>query len=241
MGVTDTDLTAADVVWDLEPLLPQPGDDGLAALLDQADARADELAAQHGNVAQFDAAQLADFMHGLAEVHELIGRAGSYVGLDFSTDTTDPARGARMQRVEDRATQISTKLVFFELEWAEVPDDVAERILTDERLDFARHFLRSARRYRPHLLSEAEEVVLTEKSVTGRSAWQRLFEEQVSSIAVELDGESVTLEAALSHLHAPDPDVRRHAAESVTAGLQPGLRTRAFVLNTLLSDKSVDD
>ena len=241
MGVTDTDLTAADVVWDLEPLLPQPGDDGLAALLDQADARADALAAQHGNVAQFDAGQLAEFMQGLAEIHELIGRAGSYVGLEFSTDTTDPARGARMQRVEDRATQISTKLVFFELEWAEVPDDVAERLLTDERLDFARHFLRSARRYRPHLLSEAEEVVLTEKSVTGRSAWQRLFEEQVSSIAVDLDGETVTLEAALSHLHAPDAEVRRDAAEAVTASLEPGLRTRAFVLNTLLSDKSVDD
>ena len=31
------------------------------------------------------------------------------------------------------------------------------------------------------------------------------------------------------------------AAEAVTAGLEPGLRTRAFVLNTLLADKSVDD
>jgi oligoendopeptidase F len=241
MAVPDSDLTAADVVWDLEPLLPEPGDDGLAALLDSAESRADALAAQHGNVHQFDAGQLAEFMDGLAEVHELLGRAGSYAGLDFSTDTTDPARGARMQRVEDRATQISTKLVFFELEWAEVPDDAAERILSDERLAFARHFLRSARRYRPHLLTEPEEVVLTEKSVTGRSAWQRLFEEQVSSIAVDLDAESVTLEAALSHLHAPDADVRRRAAASVTASLQPGLRTRAFVLNTLLSDKSVDD
>ena len=34
-----------------------------------------------------------------------------------------PARGARMQTVEERATVIGTKLLFFELEWAELDDD----------------------------------------------------------------------------------------------------------------------
>ena len=60
-------------------------------------------------------------------------------------------------------------------------------------------------------LTEPEEVVLTEKAMTGRSAWERLFEEQVSSIAVELDGTSTTLEAALGQLNAPDRDVRRRS------------------------------
>ena len=71
-------------------------------------------------------------MRGLAEVHDLIGRAGSFVGLDFATDTTDPARGARMQRVEERSTAISTKLLFFELEWAELPDEQVEALLADD-------------------------------------------------------------------------------------------------------------
>lgn len=239
--MTATDLTADDVVWDLAPLLPAPGDDGLSALLDQADTLTEQLAASRGRLTEFDAADLADFMRGLAEVQDLIGRAGSYVGLDFATDTTDPARGARMQRVEERATQISTKLLFFELEWAALSDERVERLLADERLAFARHHLQSERRYRPHLLTEPEEVILTEKSVTGRSAWQRLFEEQVSTIEVQLDGATGTLEAALAQLHAPDRDVRRAAADAVTAGLEPGLRTRAFVLNTLLSDKATDD
>jgi oligoendopeptidase F len=241
MAVTDTDLTAAEVVWDLAPLLPAPGDDGIDQLLSRAERRADELATHRGQVATFDAARLVAFMEGLAEVSECIGRAGSYTGLDFASDTTDPARGARMQRVEERATQISTKLLFFELEWAELPDEQVERLLADDRIAFARHHLRSARRYRPHLLSEPEEVVLTEKAVTGRSAWQRLFEEQVSSITVHLDGERTTLEAALARLHAPDREFRRRAAEAVTDALEPGLRTRAFVLNTLLSDKAIDD
>ncbi|HTL86822.1 MAG TPA: M3 family oligoendopeptidase [Acidimicrobiia bacterium] len=239
--MTTTDLTADDVHWDLEPLLPQPGDEGLDALLEEADALAVALEAHRGRVADMDAAQLADVMQQFARVHEIIGRAGSYVGLDFASDTTDPARGARMQRIDERATQIGTRLLFFDLEWAALPDDRAEALLTDERLAFARHHLRSARRYRPHLLSEPEEIVLNEKSVTGRSAWQRLFEEQVSAIEVQLDGNATTLEGALAQLHAPERATRQAAAEAVTAGLAPGLRTRAYVLNTLLSDKSIDD
>jgi oligoendopeptidase F len=239
--MTSTDITADDVVWDLAPLLPAPGEHGLDELLDAADAKADELAQQRGKVAQFDADQLATFMTTLAEIHDLVGRAGSYAGLDFATDTTDAARGARMQMVEERSTAISTKLLFFELEWAELPDDRVDALLADGRLGIARHYLRSARRYRPHLLSEPEEVILNEKSVTGRNAWQRLFEEQVSTLTVDLDGDTTTLEAALARLHAPDRDVRRTAAEAVTAALEPGLRTRAFVLNTLLADKSTDD
>src|SRR2546421_526156 len=84
--VTTTDMSADDVLWDITPLLPAPGDEGLSELLDQADARAETLAAGHGRVAEFDATQLADFMQVLADVHDLIGRAGSYVGLDFATD-----------------------------------------------------------------------------------------------------------------------------------------------------------
>ena len=241
MTATDADLTAAEVVWDLAPLLPHAGDDGLAELLDAADVRADELARTRGHVADLDADGLAAFMTGLADVLELVGRAANFAGLDFATDTTDPARGARMQRVEERGTAISTKLLFFELEWAELPDDRVATLLADERLTFARHHLLSERRYRPHLLTEPEEVLLTEKAITGRSAFERLFEEQVSAITVDIDGETTTLEAGLARLHAPDREVRRTAAEAVTKGLEPGLRTRAFVLNTLLADKNVDD
>src|SRR5258708_1373294 len=143
MTATDADLTASEVVWDLTPLLPVPGDDGIAQLLDAADARADELAQARGKVASLDAAGLARFMTGLAEVLELVGRAGSYAGLDFATDTTDPARGARMQRVEERGTVINTKLLFFELEWAELSDEQVDRLLPDEQLAVARHPLPS--------------------------------------------------------------------------------------------------
>ena len=49
------------------------------------------------------------------------------------------------------------------------------------------------------------------------------------------------LEQGLSRLGSPDRAERAAAAAAVTEGLAPGLRTRAFVFNTLLADKSTDD
>jgi oligoendopeptidase F len=241
MTIAEADRTAADVAWDLEPLVDGRGQAGVDALLDEAEQLVDTLEARRGTIASLDAGGLAAFMHELAELNDKIGRAGSYAGLAFSVDTSDPARGALMQRVEERGTTLSTRILFFELEWAELPDARVDELLADERLTFCRHWLRSARRYIPHLLTEPEERMLTEKSVTGASAWSRLFSELTSVIRLDLDGEDVALEQGLSLLQSPDRDVRKASAEAVTAGLAPGLRTRAFVFNTLLADKATDD
>jgi oligoendopeptidase F len=244
----DADLTAADVRWVLDPLL---GGSTVDSMLDEADALAEELAGARGTIASLDAGGLASLMHRSAELEELLGRAGNYVMLRFSEDTADPERGAQLMVVQERSTAMATKLVFFELEWAELDEDRVEQLLADPVLDFCAHHLRNLRRYRDHLLSEPEERLLTEKSVSGASAWVRLFDELTSAIAVELPAElvgqpgeatvSAGLEAGLSLLQHPDRDVRSTAAAAVTEALAPGLRTRAYVFNTLLLDKSVDD
>ncbi|WP_205699142.1 M3 family oligoendopeptidase [Conexibacter sp. SYSU D00693] len=233
-----------DVAWDLEPLVDGEGEAGCDRLLAEAQERASAFAAAHqGKVADFDGPALAAAVEELAAISELVGKAGSYASLRFSTDTADPANGALMARVQEGATAVETALVFFELEWAALDDARADELLQAEGLDKARHHLRTARRYRPHLLSEAEEKLLAEKSQTGRDAWTRLFSEVTSAIQVDLpdaDGPA-PLDVALSRLMSNDRDVRASTAEAVTTALEPGLRVRAFIFNTLLQDKAVDD
>ncbi len=237
---TDPELEQA--AWDLEPLLDGEGEAGVERRMQDALTSAQGFAERYaGKLGELDGTGLAQAMHELAEIYELVGRAGTYAGLRFSTDTANPANGALLQLVQERETAIETTLLFFELEWAALPQERAEELLAGAELDFCRHHLRNVRRYREHLLTEPEEKILTEKSLTGASAWARLFEELTSAIEVELDDERVALDVALSRLALPDREVRRTAAEAVTAALAPGLRTRGYVLNTLLADKSVDD
>jgi oligoendopeptidase F len=246
MSTTAENLSDPELLqtaWDLSPLVDGDEQSGVERQLDEARERAKAFAATFaGKLTALDAAGLAGAMNELATINELIGKAGSFASLRFSTDTADPTRGAMLQLVQERATEIETMLLFFELEWAALSDERAESLLSDGGLAFCAHYLRSARRYRPHLLSEPEEKILAEKSIASEASWARLFGELVSALRVDApDGDGVPLDVALSRLQGPDRDARRAVAEAVTTALEPGLRTRAFIYNTLVHDKSVDD
>src|SRR3712207_5845415 len=145
--ITNPELEQA--TWNLEDLVDGQGRDGVDRLLAEAQQRADGFAERYaGKVAELDGPGLEEAMREIAAIGELGGRAGSYAHLDFSIDTQDPARGALVARVTERATAIETKLVFFELEWAGLDDERVDELLAHDGLDFARHYLRNARRYR---------------------------------------------------------------------------------------------
>ena len=228
--------------WDLDALVDGEAEAGAKRELEAASARAGAFASTYaGKLEELDSAGLAAAMHELAAISELVGKAGSYASLRFATDTADAKRGALLALVQERATEIETKLLFFELEWAALPDERAEALLADDALSFCAHYLRSARRYRPHLLTEPEEKILAEKAIASSSAWSRLFGEQVAALRVNVEGAELALDVALSRLQSPDRELRREVAEAVSQALEPGLRTRAFIYNTLIQDKAIDD
>ena len=258
MGTLTEDGSAeaeGEGTWDLSDLIDlaaagidAPAGDGdeaaVAALIDEAERRAEQFAADlEGKVGELDGAGLIDAMERLAGISDLVGRALNFAHLRFAADTETPAVGALLQRSTERATRIQTRLLFFELEWVAIDDERAEELLATEGLDFCRHHLRMERRYRPHLLTAPEERIVTELSPTGRGAWGRLFDELTSAIRVELPDaeEEVALDVALARLFDPERERRREAADAVTAALEPGLRTRAYVFNTLLQDKATMD
>ncbi len=245
--VAADDLNAANVTWNLETLLA--GAETPDRLLDQASEIATTIEQTRGTVGEMDAGELADLMHELARVNELVSRAGHYGMLKFAENTQDSANAAQMQRLEEKSTALASRLMFIDLEFAAADDGHADTVLADDRLDFCRHHLENTRRNRPYMLSEPEETILLETSVPGSSAWVRLFSELTSTIEVDLPqpagakGETITgsLEQGLSMLAHPDRETRAAAAQAVTVGLQPAIRTRAFIYNTLLLDKSIRD
>src|SRR4051794_7034782 len=230
------------VAWDLDPLVDGEGEAGADRQLAEAQERSAAFADRYqGKLTTIDGEGLAEAVSELQTISELVGKAGTYAMLRFATNTADPSNGALLQRVQEQATVVETKLVFFDLEWAEVDDERVEELLKAEGLDIARHHLRTMRRYRPHLLTEPEEKLMSEKAVTGRDAWTRLFSELTSAVQVELDGDKVALDIALAKLMSPERELRARVQQAVTDALVPTLRQRAFVFNTLMADKTTDD
>ena len=234
------DTGADDVRWDLEDLHEDP--DELRAALDTAAEEAAAFAERYrGEIGDLDPESLAEALDRLAALHDRLGRAHAYAHLHWSTDTNDGERGALLQSVRERYNRIQQQLLFVEVEWAEVPDERAEMLLDHEALADYRHYLETEHLQKEHVLSEPEEKILSEKSITANQAWTRYFDETLGATRYELDGETLTQEEILSKLYEPDREERRAAALAFTDGLEERRRTLTFVFNTLLADKASTD
>ncbi len=231
---------AEEVRWDLSHLYSSP--EALHEDLRTAEREANSFASDfRGTLAGMDGLALAEALRRFEAVQDRLGRAYTYAYLAWSTDTNDPARGALLQKVREDYTRISRQLLFFDLEWGQLEETVAVRLLDDPATSNWRHYLELVRLHARYMLSEPEEKILLEKDVTGRSAWNRYFDETLGAARFDLRGESVTEQEVLSRLHDADRDLRRDAALALTEGLRGHLRTLTFAFNTILADKATND
>lgn len=238
----DPDLLASR--WNLAPLLDGDEQDGVDRLLSRADAIAAELTRLHqGHVAELDGAGLTAAMRALAEIQDLIHRANIYAELRLAADTADATSGALLQQVNERRTALDTQLQFFELEWTAADDESAERVVSEagDELEFAAYHLRTIRNKRPFLLSGPEERILAESRMSGQQAWARLFQEEEASLEVELDGERVSFSVAYNQWSDADRERRIAAVDASIVAMAPVGRMRAYIYNTLMHDKAVED
>jgi oligoendopeptidase F len=235
-----TTTGAEDVHWNLTDLYADPSalEDDLDTAADEARQFADDYRGRVGGLAP---EALAEALARYEALTDRMGRAFTYAYLHWSTDTNDSARGALLQHVREQYNQINQQLIFFELEWAQVDAERAESIMQHEALADYRHYLELEQLRKDHRLSEDEEKILSEKSVTGRSAWNRFFDETMGAARFTLDGATLTQQQILSKLYEPDRAVRRDAALAFTEGLQDHRRELTFVFNTVLADKASDD
>jgi oligoendopeptidase F len=241
--MTTTELTGAEeVAWDLSDLYESVGDPRIEQHVEETDTAASAFHERYyGRVAELSAAELLEAIEERERIDALFTRAIYFAHLEYSTDMNDAPRGALVARLTEKGAQIETQLIFFGLEIAAFEDDHADGLLASDELVRWRHWLRTVRKFRPYILTEPEEKILTEKAVSGFSAWDRLYDELLGAIKVSLDGTEIGFEEAMSKLYSPDRDLRRRAAEAVTVSLEPGLKTRTFVFNTIAVDKSIDD
>src|SRR6185436_3941626 len=137
-------------------------------------------------------------------VEDLLGRLMSYAGLVYSGDTTDPKRSKFYGDTQERLTSASSELLFFTLELNRIDDLVLDAAMQAEPLARYRPWLEDIRKDKPFQLEAKIEQLFHEKSVTGRAAWNRLFDETIASLRFTVRGEDLPIEPTLNKLQDPD-------------------------------------
>src|SRR5262249_38930706 len=153
----------------------------------------------------------------------------------------DPAIAKFYGDVQEKLTAASLHLLFFTLELNRVDDKTLEAAMADPALGHYRPWVEDVRKEKPYQLEDRVEELFHEKSVTGYSAWNRLYDETVASLRFKVGKKELTIEPALNLLQDPDGKTRKEAAEALAKTFKANLRVFTQVTNTLAKDKEISD
>ena len=200
-------------VWDLGALYGGLDDPKFSEDFSGAEKAAASFAqAYQGKIAGLDSAAFGAAIRAYEAIEETLGRILSYASLVYVTRMDDPDLARFQADAQSRASEIASVLVFFTLEINRLEDARIAELLKDPAVAHYRPWIEDLRIYRPHQLSDEMEKLLVEKSVTGRAAWSRLFDETIAGLRFNVRGKELTEEETLHLLSEPDAALRADAA-----------------------------
>ncbi|TCT05606.1 M3 family oligoendopeptidase [Aquabacter spiritensis] len=233
--------------WNLADLYSGMAAPELTADLDRAEADCTAFEATYkGKLADLLAgpdggAALGAAIARYEEIDDLLGRIGSYGSLVYAGDTSDPARAKFYGDIQQRLTDVSTRLLFFTLEMNRLEDDALEAAMAAPALGHYRPWVEDLRKDRPYQLEDRIEQLFHEKSHPSRGAWGRLFDETMSSLRFQVNGQELAIEPTLNLMQDPREEVRRAAGQALAEVFAKNLRLFTLITNTLAKDKEISD
>jgi len=228
--------------WNLADLYASPEDPKFAGDMKRGEELAKAFAEKYrGKLASLSGEGLAAALKDYEALSDLLGRTGSYAQLYYVGDTTDSQRGKFYGDASAKLTEISTLLLFFELELNRVDDAALEAAMKVPALAHYRPWIENLRMEKPYQLDDKLEELFLEKSQTSSSAFNRLFDETMAALRFEVDGEMLSLEPTLNLMQSPDEAKRRKGSEALARTFGANIKLFTLITNTLAKDKDISD
>lgn len=233
--------------WDLSAYFSGKDDPRIFAVLIETKRRA-EMFANRWRGAITETSSFSDILSAIQELEAILQEGQKpvhYASLLKTTDSIPPEHGALEQKTQALYTELYNQIIFFELELLRLSEERLQKLADAEELSNYRHYLLRLLKTRPHRLSECEERIMNDLSLTGNGAFTRLFDEELSqkkfSVLVEGKTEEWPEEKVLHMLQNGDRVTRQAGAEALTGGLREDLRRLTYIFNVLGEDKRIRD
>jgi oligoendopeptidase F len=231
-------------VWDLSDLYPGNDAAELKADLEEAKTEAKGFEADYKGRLEGLARDggLAAAIKRIEALNDLTGKLGSYAFLQYVRNTQDPDSAKFLGDMNQALTDLSSRLIFFGLELNRIDDELLEGALqADPVLGHYRPWFTELRKAKPYQLEDRVEELFHEKSVTGASAWNRLFDETMAALKFDVEGEELGLEATLNLLTDRDEKKREAGFYGLSKTLHDNSRLFSHITNVLAKDKEISD
>ncbi|MGI9363874.1 MAG: M3 family oligoendopeptidase [Rhizobiaceae bacterium] len=250
-GTSETDDLGKLPEWNLDDLYPGMTSGAFktdfGAMVEKASKFEAAYQGKLGELVGKSGDALAEAIVDYEKLEEYLGCIISYAGLIYAGDSADPANGKFYGDVQEKLTQAGSHLLFFALELNQLEDGVIETAAENsEKLAYYLPWLTDLRLDKPHQLEDKIERLFLEKSATGASAFNRLFDETMSSLRFTVgDGENgkseFAIEPTLNLLQDKSGTVRKMASDALATTFKDNLRLFTLITNTLAKDKQISD
>lgn len=204
--------------WSLQDLFSSADSPEMGAAFKKAEKMVADFEKRRADLT--DAISLEKFLEIIKELEALSRQVtiiNDYAELWFTEDTQNQQSQSLAARTEQFAAEQSNKVLFFNLWWKQLPDQIADALMAGSR-DY-HYWLEEMRHFKPHTLSEAEEKIINIKDLTGFSAIIRLYDSITNryTFKVTLDGKEreLTRGELMALVRNSDPEKRAAAYQKL--------------------------
>ena len=229
--------------WDLSDLYSDTSAKEINRDLKALEKLSNSFASNYENkLIKLSAAEMLECINAQEKINKLLGRLMSFASLRYYQLTSDPTRAKFLSDIQDKVTEFSSKLVFFPLEFNKLNESHLKSLLLKESgLTRYKTAFAKMRSMKPYQLSDELENFLHQQSVVGAAAWNKLFDETITSMRFTINKKTVSLEEVLNLLSETNRGTREKAARSLSVVLEKNVSIFSRITNTLIKEKSIED
>ena len=161
------------------------------------------------------------FMNIIQQIEEIsknMSKIGGYASLSYSSDTQSDEATSLMTKMSKLGSEISNKILFFDLWWkTQVDDKNAKRLMKDagEITEYLSH----KRLFAKYALSEPEERIINTLDVTGISALVKLYDKITNAFEYKMKignkSKTMTREELTNYVRSTNPKIRETAYKTI--------------------------
>lgn len=169
------------------------------------------------------------------------GRAYLYFHYSKDINAEDKKAEAEIAKMSDRLTKASNKILFFELGLAKASEGKQKRFLASKELFHFKYFLANIFKRAKHNLSEAEEKIMSLKSIPSRQLWMSYQDKQLSRQTVTWKKKDLPIEEAMAQMPTLPTRDRRALHDLCMSKLRSISDFAEAEMNAVYTDKKIND
>jgi len=153
----------------------------------------------------------------------------------------DKKAEAEVNKISQRLTNASNKIIFFELALGKIPADIQKTLLASSKLSHFKYFLENIFKQAKYSLSEPEEKILSLKSLPGHGMWVSSNRKLLSKQTVVWKKKEIPLSQATAMVSTL-PIKERHALHGlIMENLKSMSDFSEAEINAVYTDKKIND